>query len=86
MEIRTVEKDITIEKANRWIKAAMSKAIAKGEMETWVGGYEKSCGDFVTFTQVCYNFFPMVIRIWSDTIEVIYYGKDVTYWKYHLTK
>ena len=83
---RSVSKSISIDKANAWLDAIVCKAIDIGEVITHYVGCEDIDGTTKVMTYTSYDVSDnLTITVFSDFIAVVYYGKEKTLWRYHLT-
>lgn len=83
---RTVSKSISIDKANSWLDAIISKAIDIGEIITHYVGCKNPDGTTRVMTYTSYDLSDNFnVTVFSDFIAVTYFGKYSTTWYYSLT-
>lgn len=84
-----IKKAISVNKANEWFNAIISKAIDIGEIYThyfaYEGAFNKTKVSSVTYYEVSNN---LTFKAYDSFIDVIYYNdntKAYVHWVYELT-
>lgn len=80
---KSVSKSITVNKANKWLDAIVSKAIDIGEITNRYVDCKNPDGTARVMTYTCYDLSDNFnVTVFSDFVAVTYYGKFCSTWYY----